>query len=111
MIRNYAFESLLTSSQSASSVGLGELKVMVWLVDRYRDYPWGGNVLNFTFDITMNVQPKRVAWQAYVVCKMMDGWTYIAFRLVEDSSNASIVFLYTLLIENAVVYHIPKVGQ
>ena len=59
MVGNYAFESWLTSNPSANGVGPGELEVMIWLVDKYRDYPWGENVLNLTLDITVNGQPRR----------------------------------------------------
>jgi len=110
MVGNYAFESWLTSSPTANGVGPGELEVMVWLVDKYRDYPWDENVLNFTIYITEDDQLRRAMWRAFVVCKIMDGWTYIAFRPVEDLANASIVFPYTPFIEKAAEITVTHCG-
>ena len=70
----------------------------------------GENVLNLTFDITVDGQPRRATWRAFLVCKIMDGWTYIAFRPVEDLANASIVFPYTLFIEKAAEIAVTHCG-
>ncbi|MGC9071292.1 MAG: GH12 family glycosyl hydrolase domain-containing protein [Acidilobus sp.] len=98
---DFSFDLWLTRAYKPSSVGQGDLEVMIWLYHSPGFVPMGYPRPNATFvaPMVVNGTAVNVTWTAYVARSI--PWTYIALALTPPLMSGAVQFSLTQLLAEA----------
>lgn len=104
---NMAFDIWLTKTKPPSSLGKGDLEVMVWLFNGGLDFtpkPVGVKIGEIEVPVIIDREQRNVTFEAWVEPQVSwGGWTYVAFVSRTPLRSASILIDLTMFIDEAIL--------